>query len=105
MNTKKSKEGGVIMRIESFSQIQQLYGTSKKSAYNASSASSDFKDKLNISNAGKDLNVAKNAVQSASDVRADKVASLKAAIDNGSYDVSGEDFADRIMEKLSQTLA
>ena len=98
-------EGGVVMRIENFSQIQQLYSTTKPSAYSAGSAGKDFKDKLNISSAGKDLNVAKQAVAAAPDVRADKIAELKSAIGNGTYDISGYEFADHIMDKLSQTLA
>ena len=77
------------MRIENFSQIQQLYSTTKPSAYSAGSAGKDFKDKLNISSAGKDLNVAKQAVAAAPDVRADKIAELKSAIENGTYDISG----------------
>lgn len=93
------------MRIENFTQIQQLYNTTKPSSSSVGSTGKNFKDKLNISSAGKDLNVAKQAVSAAPDVRIDRVAELKSAIESGSYDVSGYDFADRIMDKLSQTLA
>lgn len=93
------------MRIEAYSQIHQLYNASKPAAKNVSAKSGDFRDKLNISSTGKDLQIAKNAVSEAPDVRAARVAELKAAIANGTYDVSGEEFADRIMEKFSQTLA
>ena len=93
------------MRIESYSQIQQLYNNSKPVNVNTAQNSVSFKDKLNISNAGKDLQVAKAAVGAVPDVRESKVASLKEAIKNGTYNVSGEEFADKIMDKLSQALA
>lgn len=93
------------MRIESYSQIQQLYNVSKPAQKTGAAATSSFKDKLNISSAGKDLQVAKQAVNSAPDIRQDKVSSIKNAIDNGTYDVSGEDFANKIMDKLAQALA
>jgi len=93
------------MRIESYSQIQQLYNVSKPAKNVSSSKEMDFRDKLNISSAGKDLTIAKQAVSSAPDIRADKVEAVKSAIDNGTYDVSGQEFADKIMEKLSQAFA
>ena len=93
------------MRIESYAQIQQLYNVSKPVNKSDAASNATFKDKLNISGTGKDLAVAKQAVASAPDVRNDRVAELKQAIGNGTYDVSGEDFADKIMEKLSQALA
>lgn len=93
------------MRIEGYSQIQQLYNASKPASAAGKVDGMSFKDKLNISNTGKDLTVAKQAVSAASDVRQDKIDFLKSAIDNGTYDVSNEDFAERIMEKLSQALA
>lgn len=93
------------MRIESYSNIQQLYNLSKPVSANKTSSSSDFRDRLNISSTGKDLTIAKQAVNDTPDVRADRVQELKSAIDNGTYSVSGQDFADKIMEKLSQAFA
>lgn len=94
------------MRIEAYSQIQQLYNTSKaNSAGRKTAASADFRDRLQISNAGKDMQTAKMAVANAPDVRADRVAAIKSALADGTYNVSGDDFADRIMERLEQTRA
>lgn len=92
------------MRIEAYSQIQNLYNLSKPAEKKTSSAAPDFKDKLNISGAGRDLQVAKQAVAAAKDVREDKVAALKEAYENGTYHVSGSDFADRVLEKYSQAV-
>lgn len=93
------------MRIDAYSQIAQMYNLQKPAAQKATTSSASFMDKLNISNAGKDMQIAKQAVNSASDIREDKVAYFKNAIANGTYDVSGEDFADKLLEKFSQTLA
>lgn len=92
------------MRIENFSQIQQIYNAQKTPVKSNVTGTSDFKDRLNISSTGKDLQVAKQAVKDAPDIREDKVNALKNAISNGTYDVTSEDFADKIMDKLSQVL-
>jgi len=56
-------------------------------------------DTVEISSAAKTFQVARTAVASASDVRADKVARLKAAIEEGKYSVSGKDIANKLVEK------
>lgn len=94
------------MRIDAYSQIQQLYNVSKPGAAGKKAPSqADFRDRLQISSAGKDMQIAKQAVANAPDVREDKVAAIKSALANGTYQVSGDDFADKIMEKLGQTFA
>ena len=54
---------------------------------------------LGYGNLGKGVELAVNA---APDVREDVVASLKAAIKNGTYDVSGEAFADKLLSKFEE---
>ena len=91
------------MRIDAYSQIQSLYNVSRPAGKSTPAAATpDFKDKLNISGAGKDLQVAKQAVSSAPDVREDRIAELKASYQNDTYDVSSSDFADKILEKFAQ---
>ncbi|MCR5249156.1 MAG: flagellar biosynthesis anti-sigma factor FlgM [Lachnospiraceae bacterium] len=91
------------MRIDAYSQIQSLYNVSKPATNKSGGANvPDFKDRLNISGAGKELQVAKQAVASAPDVREDRIAELKANYRNGTYDVSANDFADKILEKFAQ---
>lgn len=93
------------MRIEAYSQITQLYNASKPAAKTQTATGASFKDKLNISSAGKDMQVAKEAVAAAPDIRMDRVNEIKNALANGTYNVSGEDFADKLLERFSQTLA
>ncbi len=90
------------MRIEAYSQVQQLYSNSKVSKTQATKKTGEVRDTLSLSSIGKDIQVAKQAVGAADDIRRDKVASLKAAIKNGTYDVRGEDFADKILAKYEE---
>ena len=50
---------------------------------------------------GRDYQVAKKAVSEASDIREDKVAQLKNMVESGQYQVSGDDFASRLLEKYN----
>ena len=90
------------MRIDAYNQIAQLYGVQKtyntpKSGKMASMGS----DQLSISQDGYSYQVAKTAVADASDVRADKIARLKAQIQAGTYSVDPEDFANKLLEKYN----
>jgi negative regulator of flagellin synthesis FlgM len=87
------------MRIQAYSQIQQMYSPKKSARTSAASAVSK-KDAVEFSSIGKDLQTAKKAVKEASDIRKDVTEPIKARIKNGTYDVSGESFADRLMEKF-----
>ncbi len=91
------------MRIEAYSQIQQVYGTGKVNKTAKTQKSNSISDTVKISSIGKDIQVAKQAVKEAPDVREDVTAPLKKAIQNGTYDVSGEDFADKLLAKLSES--
>ena len=68
-------------------------------------AVSNFSDKLQISSMGKDISVAKQALASTPDIREDLVSSIKERIQNGTYEVSGEAFADKVLGNFYQTLA
>ena len=89
------------MRIEAYSQMQQLYDT-KKAVQVRSNASVKASDKLQISSAGKDIQSAKAALANVPDVREDLIASVKARIDNGTYQVSAESFAEKLMQKYGE---
>lgn len=89
------------MRIEAYTQVHQLYKTANtKKNQKASSAS--FSDQLQISSVGKDFQTAKAAVANSPDIREEITAPLKASIQAGTYQVSGESFAQKLLEKYEE---
>lgn len=89
------------MRIEAYNQVAQISNTSKVSRTQSTKSAAGSRDELSISQAGLDYQVAKKAVAESSDVRTDKVAALKQQIENGSYKVSADDFASKLIEKYN----
>ena len=90
------------MRIDAYNQIAQAYGVQK--TYNtqkANNTASMGSDQLSISQTAYSYQAAKKAVSEASDVREDKVAELKAKIQNGTYSVNPDDFASKLLEKYN----
>lgn len=89
------------MRINSISQVSQLYQTNatnkKKNIYGANA-----KDTVSISDFGKDYQIAKAAAANVPDVRQEKVDSLKQSIKNGTYEVSGEAFAEKLLAAYNE---
>lgn len=89
------------MRIEAYTQVQQLYHTKKTSRPQAA-AKAGASDKLQISSIGKDIQTAKAAVAGSSDIREDVIAPLKEKIKNGTYEVSNDSFADKLFAKYEE---
>ena len=89
------------MRIGPYTQRQQLYNTTQ-TAKTSKTQKKGFSDAVSISSAGKDFQTAKAAVAAAPDVRTELTDSIKARIDAGTYDVSADSFADKLLEKINQ---
>ncbi len=87
------------MRIDAMNQVSQVYRTNGARKYKNVSNSA-LKDRVEISQLGKDIQVAKQAVAAAPDVRADKVAAMKTAFANGTYSVSNDKLADKLLESF-----
>jgi len=87
------------MRIGSINMMNQLYGTgaAKKPGNVSTSGYTSFQDQVAFSTTGKDMQVAKNALAGVPDVREAKIADIKSRIDNGTYDVSVDDFASKLI--------
>lgn len=90
------------MRIEAYSQVQQIYKPRQSARNQQVSAASYNSDQLQISTAGRDYQTAKTAVAAAPDVREDLVASIKSRIDNGTYQVSASAFAEKLLAKFDE---
>lgn len=90
------------MRIDAYNQIQQIYKSSKPNkAEGKKSASSKSGDRFLISDTAKDAQTVKQAVANAPDVRAELVNPLKEQIADGTYEVSTEDFASKLLDKYN----
>ena len=89
------------MRIEAYTQVQQLYQT-KKTTRTEKTAKGSFADQVQISSMGKDIQTAKQAVAAAPDIREDMVAPLKTAVQNGTYEVDVGSFAEKLFKKYQE---
>ncbi len=92
------------MRIDAYNKVSQLYSTNnvKKTA---KPSKTGFSDKLEISQTGLDYRVAKQAVTQASDAREDRVNEIKKRIESGTYNISMEEVAERIVNRYFDELA
>lgn len=84
------------MRIDSMNQVSQVYRMNRPKKVNTSYQAS-FSDKVEISQLGRDIQIAKKAVNAVPDIREDKVAAMKSAFAEG-YSVSDNDIADKLVE-------
>lgn len=88
------------MRIDAYNAVNQVYQATTQSKKVTSSQKSSRDDKVEISQAGKDIAVAKKAVVEASDVREDKIQKIKEQINAGTYAVSAEDVAEKMLGSI-----
>lgn len=90
------------MRIDAYNQVAKVYGASSYAKTQAKTQNADGqRDQISISQAGRDYQVAKNAVSEASDIREDKVSQLKERIESGTYSVDAGAFAGKLLEKFN----
>lgn len=89
------------MRIEAYTQVQQLYQT-KKVNQARKSGSVSHADQLQISNLGKDFQTARAAVAGSPDLREELTAPIKAKIQSGTYSVDNESFAEKLLKKYEE---
>ncbi len=84
------------MRIEAYNQIGQIYAPKK--TYGTQKTNTVSKtDQVHISSIGKDIQTVKQAVANTPDVREDITGALRTKIQNGTYEVSSDDFASKLM--------
>ena len=77
------------MRVEAYSAVNRIYQSGAASSAKKGGSTASYSDKLEISRTAKDYQTAKEAVSRTSEVREDKVAQIKAAMEAGTYRVSG----------------
>ena len=85
------------MRIDAFNKVSELYkASSVKSTAKAKGGS--FSDKLEISQAGRDYQVAKQAIARTPDIREATVNEIKQRMEAGTYNVTIQDVAEKLVE-------
>lgn len=89
------------MRIEAYTQVQQLYQSQKvnKVQKTGNAAKSD---KIQISSFGKEIHIAKAALANSPEIREELTAPIKTRIENGTYEVSNESFANKLMKRFEE---
>jgi negative regulator of flagellin synthesis FlgM len=91
------------MRVDAYNQITQVYQTNKTKKV-ASKDKANSSDVFELSQTGKGLQVAQQAVKAAPDVREDKVKQYKEQLASGTYNVSAEDFAEKMVNNYFNTI-
>ncbi len=86
------------MRIDAFNKVSQLYKTNSVKS-TAKSQGTSFSDKLELSQTGKDYQVAKQIMARTPDVREAKINDIKQRMEAGAYHVNIEDVADKLVEE------
>lgn len=87
------------LKISSLMKTYDVYRSerSNKTESVSKSEKSGNKDTVAISSKAKDFQIAKNAVDATPNVRMDRVEELRSKMQNGNYDVSSSDLADKII--------
>lgn len=86
------------MRVDAINHVSQLYKpTGTKKVGKAEEAGK--RDAYEISRSARDYQVAREAVREAADVREDKVAYFKEALASGTYNVSSQEIAEKVVSK------
>lgn len=91
------------MRIDALNHVSRLYQQSKPTK-NVRTEKKYAKDEFQISQTAKDYQIAKQAVKDTEDVREDKVNEYKDAIASGTYNVSSQEIAEKMVSKYFDSL-
>lgn len=91
------------MRIDAYNQVSKIYNTSAK-LKTQSVSKAGLRDKVEISEFGKIYQTTKSIVGEIPDIREDKVAKIKSKIDEGTYEVSNESFAEKLLADYNEVL-
>jgi len=90
------------MRIEAYTQVQQLYQSQKTRKTQTTSGTARTTDRVQISSTGKDFQIAKSAMAGTPDIREELTAPIKARVQSGTYSVDNETFAEKLLKKYEE---
>ncbi len=89
------------MRIDAYTQVQQVYNLTKTHSAQKT-AKPGVTDRVQISSMGKDIQTAKAAMAGAPNIREEVTAPIKERIENGTYEVDVESFAEKLFQKYNE---
>lgn len=90
------------MRIEAYTQVQQVYNAQKASKPKTTNRVG-FADQFQMSSVSKDIQAGKAALAQTPDIREDIVAPIREQLKNGTYSVDAGSFADKLIAKLEES--
>ena len=93
-----------IMRIDAYNAVNQIYQTATQTQKINKEKKIAKDDKFEISQTGKDLAVAKKAISDVPDIREEKVETIKKQMKEGTYRVSTEDVAEKILSSMTGSI-
>lgn len=88
------------MRIDAYNAVSQVYQMKAQVNKAEKEKKTTRDDKLELSQAGKDIAVAKKALTETPNIREDKVRRIKEQMAAGTYSVSAEDVADKMVSSM-----
>ena len=88
------------MKVSNVLKAYDVYRTDRSVASNRMSRAEENRDMMALTSQARDFMDIRKALSSTPDIRADKVASIKAKYDAGRYEVSSSDIAEKILSKL-----
>lgn len=93
------------MRIGTYNMVSQIYGSNgtKRTKSAGTNGTGSFLDQVSLSSMGKDMQTAKLALAETPDVRESKLQDLKKRVEAGTYDVSVDAFAQKLLDSYSNT--
>lgn len=92
-------KGGKSMRIDAYNRISRLYEAQQTSKVKEKEKVDKTKeDGVEISKLGRDIQVVREGLKQAPDIRQDKVNDIIRRMESGTYSVSAEEVANKIVD-------
>ncbi|AKL93768.1 flagellar biosynthesis anti-sigma factor FlgM [Clostridium aceticum] len=88
-----------IYNSSNINKVMKLYNKAQQGT-EKTLETGEKKDKIEISQKAKEFQVAMKALKNLPEVRQEKVKELRESIENNSYNVSGKEIADKIIEGI-----
>ncbi len=87
------------MRINGLNNVNSIYKTNKANKAYGTSSAEPSKDTLAISDFAKELQVAKQAVDMAPEIRESRVEGIRQQMEAGQYNIAASQLADKLLNR------